>query len=80
METDIQLDTTPIVGKIRELGMSQKEFADKDGRSLTAVRKILTNETEMSWKTIIKWSELLGVEIGTAEWYRLFFSTKTCKK
>lgn len=80
MTNEIQLDTAPLVGKIRELGMSQKEFADKDGRSLTAVRKILTNETEMSWKTIIKWSEILGVEVGTPEWFRLFFSTKTYKK
>ncbi len=78
MTTEIQLDTAPLVGKIRELGMSQKEFAEKDGRSLTAVRKILANETEMSWTTIIKWSSILGVEVGTAEWYRLFFSTKTC--
>lgn len=78
MAAEIQLDTAPIIGKIRELGMSQKEFAERDGRSLTAIRKILTNETEMSWKTIVKWSEILGVEIGTTEWYRLFFSTKTC--
>ena len=78
MNTEINMDTSPIVGKIRELGMSQQEFADKDGRSLNSVRKILSGKTDMSWKTIMKWSSILKVECGSAEWYRLFFSTKTC--
>jgi len=78
MPKEVVLDTNPIIGKIRELGMSQQEFADKDGRSLTAVRKILSGHTDLSWKTIMKWSKILGVQSGSAEWYRLFFSTKTC--
>ena len=77
MESNTKLDTMPIVGKIRERNMSQQEFADKDGRSLTAVRKILNGESEMSWGTIVRWSEILGVEIGSAEFMRLFFSTKS---
>lgn len=78
MPKEVVLDTNPIIGKIRELGMSQQEFADKDGRSLTAVRKIFSGQTDLSWKTIMKWSKILGVQSGSAEWYRLFFSTKTC--
>jgi transcriptional regulator with XRE-family HTH domain len=72
-----QIDTAPLIGKIREKGMSQQEFADKDGRSLTAVRKILNGETELTWNTIMKWSDILGVEVGSSEFLRLFFSTKS---
>ena len=78
MAQEIQIDTSPLIGKIREKGMSQQEFADKDGRSLTAIRNILDGKTDMSWKTIMKWSKILEVEVGSSEWYRLFFSTKTC--
>ena len=78
MENQIVLDTNPLIGKIREKGMSQQEFADKDGRSLTSVRKILNGETELTWNTIVKWSSILGIEIGSAEFHRVFFSQKTC--
>ena len=78
MAQEIQIDTSPLIGKIREKGMSQQEFADKDGRSLTAIRNILDGKTDMSWKTIMKWSKILEVEVGSSEWHRLFFSTKTC--
>lgn len=77
MVLENQIDTSPLIGKIRERGMSQQEFADKDGRSLTAVRKILSGETELSWTTIMKWSEILSVTVGSAEFMRLFFSTKS---
>lgn len=77
MALEKQIDTSPIIGKIREKGMSQQEFADKDGRSLTQVRKILNGESELTWNTIVKWSDILGVEIGSSEFLRLFFSTKS---
>lgn len=70
-------DTAPIIGKIRELGMSQEQFAKYDGRTLTAVRNILTGKTDMSWNTIMKWSDILRLPVGSAEWQRVFFSTKT---
>lgn len=72
-----QCDMSPIIGKIRERGMSQQEFANKDGRSLTQVRKILSGESEMSWSTIVKWSDILGVELGSQEFQRLFFSIQS---
>ena len=77
MALEKQIDTSPIIGKIREKGMSQQEFADKDGRSLTQVRKILNGESELTWNTIVKWAGILGVEIGSSEFLRLFFSTKS---
>jgi len=78
MATQVIIDTNPLIGKIREKGMSQQEFADKDGRSLTQVRKILNGESELTWATIIKWADILGIEVGTSEFNRVFFSTKTC--
>lgn len=76
MELEVNLDTNPIIGKIREKNMSQQQFSDLDGRSLTQVRKILSGESELTWTTIMKWSKILDVEVGSAEFLRLFFSTK----
>lgn len=79
MQRDFVQDTSPIIGKIRERRMSQEEFAKQDGRTLTAVRNILTGKTEMTWTTIMKWSKILGIPVGTEEWRRVFFSTLPCK-
>ena len=76
MERQWAFDTAPIIGKIRELGMSQEEFAKQDGRSSTAVRNILSGKTDMTLKTIMKWTDILNLNVGSPEWQRVFFSTK----
>ena len=77
MNEQPKMDMAPINGRIRELGMTQSDFAKKDGRSLVQVRKILTGESRMSWDTIMTWSSILNAEVGSPDWYHLFFTTKS---
>ena len=76
MSSNAKFDPNPLIGKIREKGFTQQEFAQKDGRSCTAVRNILHGDAVMTWETIVKWSEILEIELGSTEFFRVFFSVK----
>lgn len=76
MNSQIKIDYGPLLGYMRSIGKTQKELANYDGRSLTSINNILRGKTEMSWSTIVRWSEFLGIEIGSPEFARIFFSIK----
>ncbi len=77
MAKNYELDTAPLKGKIREIYGSQEKFAETAGYSVTQVVNILSGRSDMSRKTVLKFAALLGIEPGSTEFNRVFFSQKT---
>lgn len=66
----------PLKGKIKEVFGSQEAFARADGRSLTAVANIINGHADMNRKTIVKWAQLLKIDLSSPDMNRIFFSVQ----
>lgn len=73
------INTLPLKGRIREYYGTQENFAKKVGLSLTAVNNILNGKSDLSRDQIIKWADLLDIDLSSTELNRVFFSPKTCE-
>ena len=72
-----ELDQNPLKGKIREVYGTQEKFAEAAGYSVTQLCNILSGNSDMSRKTVLKFAALLKIEVGSNEFNRVFFSPRT---